>query len=92
MTKLITVDILKPLYGNFVYIREEIINRAIRQGAMLEVKIPKGKAIVDPSNWKKNGKRMERVFKRPNEPMVLWGGNVPLEIPEAPKNSQPTLL
>lgn len=77
--KLVTVDIRKPLYGNYVYLRKEIIDRAISAGAMMEVVIPSGRAIVDPVKWKAEGKIMKKVFRFKNNPMILYGNwvNVP---------------
>ena len=76
--KVITVDIKKPLYGNYVYINGTIVNRAISSGAMLEIIVPAGRAIVDPRKWKENGRVMKKVFKYPDNPMILYGGNVPV--------------
>jgi hypothetical protein len=71
------VDIRKPLYDNFVYIRyDKYIRQAIERGAMLKIRIPQGVGIADPQEWMKTGKRMEKVFKRPDEPMVLFGNRV----------------
>lgn len=57
---------------------------AQRRNGKLKVIIPKqGEAIIDVLEWIKTGKKMEKVFKRPNEPMVLWGNNLfKPEIPE----------
>ena len=79
---MVSIEIKKPLYGNFVYIRKEILDAAIRQGNQLEVIIPKSKAVVDPTLWKKTGKRMKKVFRRPNEPMILYGASVIFPIVE----------
>jgi len=76
--KTITITIKKPLYGTYVYLNGNIVDRAIRTSSMLEIEIPRGKAIVDPVKWKANGKVMKKVFKFPDNPMILYGGNVPL--------------
>lgn len=76
--KLLTINIKKPLYGNYVYINESTLKKAFAQGGKIQVTIPSGSAIIDPVEWKKNGKRMEKVFKIPGHPMVLWGGFVPV--------------
>jgi hypothetical protein len=76
--QVITVNIKKPLYGNFVYVNGNIVEKAIRTSSMLEIVIPNGRAIVDPKMWKENGKIMKKVFKIPNNPMTLYGGNVPI--------------
>lgn len=73
MSQYIEVVIKKPLYGTFVYIRETFVNKAIREGKMMRVTIPQGSAVVDPNDWKETGKRMEKVFLRPDQPMILYG-------------------
>lgn len=75
---MIEVTINKPLYGNYVYIRDIYLKKAKQLGVKLKINIPKGSAIVDPSEWMKNGKKMEKYFKNPKVPMILYGGNVPL--------------
>lgn len=74
--KTIAVKIKKPLYGSYVYINGHIVDKAIRIGAKLEIEIPNGKAIVNPIEWKANGKIMKKVFKFPDNPMTLYGGHV----------------
>ena len=76
MKKLVTVNIRKPIYGNHVYINSTVVNNAIRAGAMLEIVIPNGRTIVDPKEWKARGDIMKKVFRFPNNPMILYGGNV----------------
>ncbi len=98
--KLVTVDIRKPLYGNYVYINGNVVDRAISAGAMMEVVIPSGRAIVDPVKWKTEGKIMKKVFKFKNNPMILYGGwvNVPsikgeiITSIETKEKKQPTLF
>lgn len=80
---LVTVNIKKPLYGTYCYIRSEIVDGAIRSGSKMEVILPKGKSIEDPVEWKKTGKVMKKVFKFPDNPMILYGNYVKLQnIPE----------
>ena len=74
----VTIEIKKPLYGNYVYINSTTIDRAINTGSMLEIIVPRGRAIVDPRKWKANGQVMRKVFKYPDHPMILYGGNVPI--------------
>ncbi len=85
------IDIKKPMFDNYVYIREETLKKAARykkDGWKVVVRIPQGEGEIDPLEWYKNGKRMEKVFLRPNEPMVLYGGYVP--IPKAkPEKEKP---
>lgn len=95
----IAVTISKPLYGNYCFIRDKYINDAIRYHTKLLITVPKGSALVDPLWWKTTGKRMEKIFKMPDNPMILYGNTVPLEQPkgvivkpEEPKSIQQSLL
>lgn len=76
--KTIKVNIRKPLYGAFVYVDARLVEKAIREKALLEIAIPQGRGIVDPIEWKKTGKIMKKVFKFPENPMILYGNSVPL--------------
>ena len=79
---MLTVEITKPLYGNFVYINASILDRAIKEGVKVQVTVPNGTAVIDPAEWKATGKKMEKVFNFPDHPMILYGGNVPLPAPK----------
>lgn len=99
---IISVNIRKPVYGNYVYLRSEILDRAIREKARLLIEVPAGRAIVDPAEWKRKGKVMKKVFKIPGHPMILYGGTVPVELKtkgtvtkpgeEKPKDTQASLF
>ena len=78
----IKVNIKKPLYGSFCYIRSSIVEEAIKIGANLEITIPQGTSIMRPKDWKKDCKVMQKVFKFENSPMTLYGNYV--ELPENP--------
>ncbi len=80
--KVVVVDIKKPLFGNYVYIASSFIEKAIKEKVMLGVIIPNGRALVDPVKWKENGKVMKKVFKFKDNPMILYGGYVPLPTEE----------
>lgn len=68
------------MYGNYVFINSTIVERAIREKNMLEIIIPNGRATVDPQKWKANGRVMKKVFKYPDNPMILYGGEVPIQM------------
>ncbi|MDO8451953.1 MAG: hypothetical protein Q7S76_03730 [bacterium] len=71
----------KPIdgrYGTHVYIRDIVVEAAIKKGVGLEITIPAGTAVVDPVAWKDRGDIRKDVFLRPNEPMLLYGGFVPI--------------
>jgi hypothetical protein len=65
------IVITKPLYDNYVCIREKYVDRAIKNRDQLLIEIPQGRAIHNPKDWKLTGKIMEKVFLRPDEPMRL---------------------
>ena len=71
--KTIAFNIKKPLYGNFIYLRASLVDKAIQTGAMLDITIPRGRTLADPAEWKRTGKVMKKVFLRPEDPMVLIG-------------------
>lgn len=79
---LITVTIRKPLYGNYCYIQGVIVEKAIRLGDKMRINIPAGSAIVDPNDWKKDCKVMEKVFNFADHPMILYGNYVKLPKPK----------
>ena len=74
----VEITIHKPLYGTFCYIRDSHLNYARKHGIPLRITVPQGTAIVTVEQWMKDAKRIEKVFLRPDEPMVLWGNSVPV--------------
>ena len=78
------INIDKPLYNQFVYISAKVLNDTIKAKDKLTITIPQGSAVVDPYTWKinavKNSKVMKKVFNYPDNPMVLYGGTIPLPI------------
>lgn len=74
----IEVNIQKPLYGTFCYIRDIYIEKAIKYRCSLRVTIPQGTADVDPKWWRDTGKLMKKVFNDPVHPMILYGNHLPI--------------
>jgi hypothetical protein len=74
---MIEVHIEKPIYGNFVFIRDMYIKQAQRAHDKLHIRTPKGEIVCTPEEWLKGAKKMEKRFKYP-EPMILFGKDVPL--------------
>ena len=87
----VDVTIHKPLYDTFVNIRETYVRRAIKEGKLLRITIPQGTAVVDPKEWIMTGKVHKQVFLRPDEPMILYGNNVPVQL-KSSQNEQLSLL
>ena len=79
---MIKVNIRKPLYGNFCYIRSSVVDKAIREGQEMQVTVPNGTAIMDPVRWKETGKIMKKVFKYKDTPMILYGNFVRVPLPQ----------
>lgn len=73
-------------WGTHVYIRDILVDLAIRRGVGLEITIPRGTAIVDPQKWKDRNDIRNDIFKVPTKPMRLYGGFVP--VPEMVKEEK----
>jgi hypothetical protein len=72
----IEIKIYKPLYGTFCYIRDTYIWEAQRTGKKLRITVPQGVGIMTAEEWLNGAKRMEKVFKIPTKPMILYGNEV----------------
>lgn len=73
------ITITKPIHSNYVGISQANINKALRLGEPLEINIPHlGSGKSDPKEWMKTGKRIEKVFLYPSNPMVLYTNYVKL--------------
>mgnify|MGYP001615101629 CR=1 FL=1 len=59
------IEIKKPIYSDYIYIRKETLELAARLGELLEVKIPQGSRAIDPKEWMAKGKIMKKIFKQP---------------------------
>lgn len=55
----------------FLNIREEVLQKAARDGVKLRVWGDNG--VIDPNDWLKRADRREKVFLRPDEPLILRG-------------------
>ena len=73
----IPITINKPLYDNFCYIRDSYIKQASAEGKWLKITTPNGVGFCSPS-WMMGGKKMTKVFKYANNPMILLGREIPL--------------
>jgi hypothetical protein len=62
----------KPIYGTYIAIRDKYLNQAIKLKTDLRVTIPQGTYIVNPKKWIKTGRKQEKVFLIPDQPMILW--------------------
>ncbi len=67
-----TTTIVLPIYGQVVALNDKLITAAIKAKVKVLVKTMVGNAVIDPKKWKKTGMRIEKVFKLPEHPMVLW--------------------
>ena len=85
MPKYLDIEIKKPLFGTFCYIRKEAVDHALKYKKLLRITIPQGVGIISPKDWLKEAKYMEKVFMRPDEPMKLYGNYVPVPNIEKPQ-------
>lgn len=73
----IDVNIEKPLYegdkGSFCYIYDKYLKQAEQQKKYLRITVPKGVMVTTAKKWLKGANKMEKVFKIPTQPMILWG-------------------
>ena len=74
--KTVKVNIRKPVYGNFCYIRDTYIRQARDKNIPLEITVPDGTATMTVAQWMDGAKRLEKVFKIKNHPMILYGNHV----------------
>lgn len=74
----IDINIKNPLYGDFVYVRDKFIKQAQQERKLLRITTPNGTGLVTPKQWLKDAKKMEKEFKIPGVPMILWGNYVPI--------------
>jgi len=81
--KYLEVNIAKPMYGTYVYLWDKYIKDAKRAKLPLRITIPQGSGIYWADEWVKGSRTMEKVFLRPDEPMILIGNE--LEIGHTPR-------
>ena len=79
--RILVIEITKPLYtyedADCVRIAEKYVKEASQNCQFLVVRTPKGEKTFHPKELKKVGKKVEEVFKYPDNPMVLFEINVP---------------
>jgi hypothetical protein len=73
--RFIEIEIREPLFGNFVYIRDKYIREAFETGSFLKITTPHGTGYHSPKEWMKDAKKMEKEFKIPGKPMILYGNH-----------------
>ena len=66
------IRINKPIYGDCVAIRSRIIDEAIAKQKILLVEANGKLEKVHPLTWKKESQKIEKVFKIPECPMILY--------------------
>ena len=83
----------RPIYGTFVNLNEKLLLRAHEAGALLIVSCPGAEIKISPIEWMNTSARSEKVFNRPDEPMVLYGRNLkPYESASASEGNQASLF
>ena|SRR3990167_11562578 len=80
MKDFIDIDIKEPMFktdkGSFVYIYDKYIKQAQREKKYLRITVPDGIMVTTAKKWLKGANRMEKVFKIPSQPMILFGNYV----------------
>lgn len=66
------VRVYRPIFDTYVALNEKLLNAAIKAKVDIWVFTKGGEERLDPRIWKKEGKRMEKVFRIPTQPMVLY--------------------
>ena len=72
MKKYISINIHRPIYGTYVGVRDKFIFKAKREHKKLRITIPQGEVIISPESYLHGATRIEKVFKIPDRPMVLY--------------------
>lgn len=86
------VHIKKPIYGHCVAINRAIIQAAITNGRLLVVSCPGASEVIPPRAWVNRARRIEKVFRRPDEPMVLYQATVGNPQPEKQDSGKATQM
>jgi hypothetical protein len=83
----VTVEIKKPIYANYVGVREKYIWQAKREHKDLRITTPNGTTIISPTKYLQGADRIEKEFLIPGKPMVLYCKNLKVGKPkeETPK-------
>lgn len=75
-SRAVIIEMEKPVFGSKYYIRDKYIDIAKKRKLKLVLKTPDGIATYTPKEWLKGADRMEKVFKIPECPMILWGKHI----------------
>lgn len=68
------VHINKPIYGTCVALNDAIIKYAKNHNRRLIISCPKAKESVTPDEWVQRSIIIKKVFRYPDNPMILWQG------------------
>ena len=75
----ITIEIKKPIYANYVGVREKYILQAKKYHKDLRIITPNGTGTVSPSKFLNGAERIEKVYLIPDQPMVLYCNHVKID-------------
>lgn len=75
----IYVNIKKPIYANYVGIRDKYIYQALREHKQLRIETPNGTTTISPKEILKKGDIIEKEFLIPGHPMKLYCMNLKLD-------------
>ena len=83
----ITINIKKPIYGNYVGVREKYIRQAQKYHKDLRIITPNGIGTVSPTKFLQGAERIEKVFLIPDSAMVLYCNHVRVDPKESEKST-----
>jgi len=76
----VIIEMEKPVFGTKYYIRDKYINIAKKRNLKLVVKTPDGVATYTAKEWLKDADRMEKIFNFPDQPMILYGKHIYMDV------------
>lgn len=85
------VHIKKPIYGQCVAISDAIIKEAETHHRLLLLTCPGAQETISPADWMRKSKVLRKVFRYPDNPMVLWIGTIG-KLPDEKRVEQLSLI
>jgi hypothetical protein len=68
-------------------LNQKVLDCAIEQNKTLVVSCPNGAERISPAEFKKKSMRIEKVFRQPNNPMVMYQKSITPLTPIKPKEN-----
>jgi hypothetical protein len=84
----LSINIRKPIYGNYCGIRDKYIFQSKKYHKDLRITTPLGVTTISPTKFMQGADRIEKVFLIPDRPMVLWCRHL---IPDTKESEKSTI-